>query len=56
VVVALDAFGVSASSLPAVERYLAGQEEHHRTRAFQAEFAEFLKRHGIGYDERYRWE
>ena len=50
------AFSVSASNLPAVKRYLAGQEEHHRTRTFQAEFIEFLKKHGIEYDERYLWE
>jgi len=42
--------------LPAVKRYLAGQEEHHRTHTFQAEFVEFLHRHGLKYDERYLWE
>ncbi len=50
------AFSVSASSLPGVKRYLAGQEEHHRRRTFQEEFVEFLKRHEIEYDERYLWE
>ena len=50
------AFSVSASALPAVKRYLAGQEEHHRRRTFQEEFVEFLKRHEIEYDERYLWE
>ena len=50
------AFSVSASAVPAVKRYLAEQEEHHRTRTFQEEFVEFLRRHGIDYDERYLWE
>jgi REP element-mobilizing transposase RayT len=50
------AFSVSASALPAVKHYLATQEEHHRTRTFQEEFVEFLKRHGIEYDERYLWD
>ena len=50
------AFSVSASALPAVKRYLAGQEEHHRRRTFQEEFVEFLKRHEIEYDERHLWE
>ncbi len=50
------AFGVSASALPAVKRYLAGQDEHHRTRTFQEEFVRFLKKHEIEYDERYLWE
>jgi putative transposase len=50
------AFSVSTSALPAVKHYLAGQEEHHRTRTFQEEFVEFLKKHEIEYDERYLWE
>ncbi len=45
------AFSVSASALPAVKRYLAGQEEHHRRRTFQEEFVEFLKRHEVEYDD-----
>jgi len=49
------AFSVSASAVLAVKRYLAGQEEHHRTRTFQEEFVEFLRRHGIEYEERYLW-
>jgi REP element-mobilizing transposase RayT len=50
------ASSVSASALPAVKRYLARQEEHHRTRTFQEEVMEFLRRHEIEYDERYLWE
>jgi putative transposase len=50
------AFSVSASALPAVKRYLATQEEHHRKRTFQEEFVAFLKRHGVEYDERYLWD
>ena len=50
------AFSVSASAVPAVKRYLAAQDEHHRKRTFQEEFIEFLRRHGIDYDERYLWE
>ena len=50
------AFSVSRSNVPAVEAYIAKQEEHHRTMTFQEEFVAFLKRHGISYDERYIWE
>ena len=50
------AFSVSTSNLPAVEHYIAAQEEHDRTRTFQEEFVEFLRRHSIAYDERYLWE
>lgn len=49
------AFSVSHSSLPQVAAYIAGQEEHHRTRTFQEEFLKFLERHRIDYDERYVW-
>ena len=47
---------VSESQLAAVREYVRSQEEHHRTRTFQEEFVEFLKRHGIEYDERYLWD
>jgi REP element-mobilizing transposase RayT len=50
------AFTVSYSGVDQVKRYIAGQEEHHRTRTFQEEFIAFLRRHGINYDERYVWD
>ena len=50
------AFAVSYSNLEAVERYIEGQAEHHRTMTFQEEFLAFLRRHGIRFDERYLWE
>ena len=50
------AFSVSESNRPDVEKYIAGQEDHHRTVSFKDEFVAFLKKHGIEYDERYLWE
>jgi len=50
------AFSVSSSALEQVRRYIAGQEEHHRTVSFQEEFIEFLTRHNVPYDERYIWD
>lgn len=50
------AFTVSASQADAVEAYIANQAEHHRVRTFQEEFVEFLRTHGIEYDERYIWD
>jgi putative transposase len=50
------AFSVSHSNLPEVEKYIAGQEEHHRKISFQEEFVVFLKKHQIEYDERFLWE
>jgi putative transposase len=49
-------FSVSVSSLPAVRKYVADQEEHHRRRSFQDEFRAILDKHGIAYDERYVWD
>ena len=47
------AFSVNLSLLEETVRYIERQEEHHRRKTFQEEYIEFLKRHGIDYDERY---
>jgi hypothetical protein len=44
--------GFSHSAQP-VRRYIAGQEDHHRSVTFQAEFRRLLKRYQIEYNERY---
>jgi hypothetical protein len=44
-----------ADERDAVRQYIAGQEEHHRTRTFQEEYVDFLKRSGVDYDQRYLW-
>ncbi|MGB9072706.1 MAG: transposase [Terriglobales bacterium] len=49
-------FSVSESNVAAVARYIATQEEHHRKRSFQQEFAAFLQKNKIPYDERYIWD
>jgi hypothetical protein len=50
------AFSVSQSAEAEVRRYIARQEEHHRTRTFQEEYRAFLQRYGIEFDERYVWD
>lgn len=40
-------FTVSSSLTPVVRKYIEGQEEHHRKRSFEDEFAAILKKHGI---------
>jgi REP-associated tyrosine transposase len=50
------AFSVSLSQLEPVRRYIDGQQEHHRTRAFQEEYRELLRKHGVDFDERYVWD
>ena len=50
------ALSVSPSQLDAVLQYVKTQEEHHRTRTFQEEYRELLKKHGLTFDERYVWD
>jgi putative transposase len=47
------AFTVNASATEEVKRYIAHQEEHHRTRSFREELKAMLDKSGIAYDERY---
>ncbi len=46
-------FGVSASNMEAVIRYIRTQEVHHRKMSFEEEFIALLKKHGVKYDPRY---
>jgi putative transposase len=50
------AFSVSPSQLEAALQYVESQQEHHRTRTFQEEYRELLRRHGVEFDERYVWD
>jgi putative transposase len=45
------AFSVSPSQPESV----ASQEEHHRAHSFQEEYRDFLRKHGVEFDERYVW-
>jgi putative transposase len=47
------AFGVSASSIEAVTRYIRKQELHHKKRNFEEEWFALLKKHGVEFDARY---
>jgi REP element-mobilizing transposase RayT len=50
------AFSVSASRSATVKRYIERQKEHHRKVSFKEEFLDFLKKHGVEYDERFLWK
>ena len=50
------AFSVSPSQLEAVLQYIEAQQEYHRTRTFQEEYRELLRKHGVDFDERYLWD
>lgn len=47
------AFTVSHSGMEKVAAYIRGQQEHHKKLSFREELVQFLKKHGIEYDERY---
>lgn len=50
------AFSVSESNLDSVTAYIQNQREHHRTKSFQDEFREFLKKNKLTFDEQYLWD
>ncbi len=47
------AFSYSKSQVSQIIRYIANQEEHHKSKTFSDEYIELLKESGIDYDERY---
>jgi len=47
------AFTVGRKDIEALRRYIATQTEHRRTKTFAEEYRQFLKAHGIEFDERY---
>ena len=49
------AFTVSVSNCEVVRVYIANQMKHHRTKSFQEEYVNFLKKHNVPYDEKYLW-
>jgi REP element-mobilizing transposase RayT len=50
------AFSVSPSQLEGLLQYVQAQQEHHRTRTFQEEYREFLRKHGVDFEEQYVWD
>jgi len=49
------AFSVSPTHRAGVRRYIANQEEHHRSKTFQAEYLELLEKAGVEFDPKYLW-
>ena len=47
------AFTVSATAREAVQRYIANQAEHHRTKSSREELLELLEKAGVEYDAQY---
>jgi REP element-mobilizing transposase RayT len=51
------AFSVSPGRhVEALNAYVAGQEAHHKTEAYQDEFRRLLTKYGLTWDDRYVWD
>ncbi|MFT5490268.1 MAG: putative transposase [Limisphaerales bacterium] len=50
------AFSVSESNTDKVIHYIENQDEHHKHISFQDEYRQFLKKHGVAFDEKYVWD
>ncbi len=51
-----DGYGAFTYSIDRKEiliKYIKNQEEHHRVKTFREEYIEFLKEHGVEFDEKY---
>jgi putative transposase len=49
-------FSVGYSQLDDLMRYIENQESHHRTKTFQEEYRELLRKYRVDFDERYVWD
>jgi len=47
------AFSVGCAQLPVVEKYIARQKEHHRSRLFEDEMRGFYRKYKVEFDENY---
>jgi putative transposase len=50
------AFSYSHSQIDNVYRYIANQEEHHKSKTFRKEYLDFLKNYDIEYNEKYLFD
>jgi hypothetical protein len=49
-------FSIGWSQLEDLAHYIDNQEQHHRTRTFQEEYLNLLRRYHVEFDERYVWD
>ena len=49
-------FSVSPKDRDEAERYVRGQDEHHRHRTFQDEYRAILRQYGVDFEEQYVWD
>jgi len=48
-------FSVSPSKVEAVKKYIVNQKNHHRQQSFHDEYIQFLKEHGVDYNDEFLW-
>ena len=48
-------FSIGQSQVDDLVRYIDNQEEHHKTKTFQDEHRDLLRKYKIAFDERYVW-
>ena len=49
-------FSIGESGVVGLRAYIANQKEHHKKIDFKEEVRTFLRKYGIGWDERYVWD
>ena len=49
------AFSIGQSQVAVLQEYIARQEEHHKTKSFEAELIATLRKYEVTYAERYLW-
>jgi REP element-mobilizing transposase RayT len=50
------AFSLGQSNLAGLIRYIDNQKEHHRSKSFQEELLELLRKYEVEYNELYLWD
>lgn len=48
-------FSVSPSKVEAVKKYIANQKNHHKKQTSQDEYIQFLKKHGVEFNDEFLW-
>jgi len=49
-------FSIGYSQLDDLLRYIDNQEAHHKSKTFQEEYRELLRKYNVEFDERYVWD
>ena len=50
------AFSIGYSQVNDLINYIENQEAHHKTKTFQEEYRELLKKYNVPFDEKYVWD